>query len=86
MSDAIELDTRQSGARFGMPLSPRELEVLEQLSRGHSYADVADILEISLDTVKSHLKRVFVKLGARSGAHAVGIAFRRGLLGERGVA
>lgn len=85
MSDVMELK-RHTEARYGMPLSPRELEVLDQLSRGYSYADIAELLKISLDTVKSHLKRTFVKLGAKSGAHAVGIACRTGVLGGGGSA
>lgn len=64
-----------------MPLSSRELEVLTELSNGQSYEDIAETLEVSLDTVKSHMKRIFVKLGARNGAHAVGKAYRMGLLG-----
>jgi DNA-binding CsgD family transcriptional regulator len=48
-------------ARAG--LSRREAEVLGWLARGKSNADISQILEISLDTVKTHLRRVFDKLG-----------------------
>lgn len=48
-------------ARAG--LSAREAEVLGWLAHGKSNADLSEILQISLDTVKTHLRRVFDKLG-----------------------
>jgi two-component system nitrate/nitrite response regulator NarL len=83
VTEVVDLAQRRerTRARPGMALSVREVEVLTELSHGQSYEDIADSLEITLDTVKSHLKRIFVKLGARNGAHAVGKAYRTGLLG-----
>lgn len=61
-------------ARAGMALSPREREVLTLIAEGASYDEIANSLDISLDTVKSHLKKIFAKLDARNGPHAVAIA------------
>lgn len=47
-------------------LTPREREVLDQLVAGQSSKEIARGLAISDDTVKSHLKRIYQKLGVRS--------------------
>lgn len=59
-------------------LSERELEILRQVANGLPNKLIADRLKISPDTVKSHLKNIFSKLGANDRAHAVTIAVRRG--------
>lgn len=61
-------------ARPGMALSPREVEVLALVADGASYHEIAGQLGISIDTVKSHLQKIFAKLGAKNGPHAVTIA------------
>lgn len=73
--DDAERRREPAPARFGMPLSPREVETLQLLSCGHSYDDIAELMEITSYTVKSHLKRVFIKMGARNGVHAVALAY-----------
>jgi signal transduction histidine kinase/DNA-binding CsgD family transcriptional regulator len=60
----------QRGQRPG-PLSPRELEVAELLAIGHTNAEVASILHLSVRTVEHHRSRVFHKLGVRSRAGLV---------------
>jgi DNA-binding CsgD family transcriptional regulator len=52
-------------------LSPRELEVAELLAIGHTNAEVAAILHLSVRTVEHHRARVFHKLGVRSRAGLV---------------
>ncbi len=52
-------------------LSPRERQVLELLSEGITNAQIGKRLEISPNTVKLHLKSIFVKLGVNSRAAAV---------------
>jgi DNA-binding NarL/FixJ family response regulator len=47
-------------------LSPREIDVVEQLARGHRVADVALVLSISPHTVRTHLKSIFRKLDVES--------------------
>ena len=60
-------------------LSPREIAVLEQVASGNSNKIVAD-LDISEDTVKTHMRSILSKLGANDRTHAVTIALRRGFL------
>ena len=52
-------------------LSPREWEVLELLSRGHSYKEISSALTISIPTVNTHLHRIYEKLHVRSRGEAV---------------
>ena len=62
------------------PLSPREVEILQQVAYGSTTKEVADALGISFHTVKTHLERIFEKLGANDRAQAVAIAIRQGLV------
>lgn len=55
-------------------LSPREREVLGEVLGGLDNKRIAERLCISEDTVKSHVKAIFRKLGARDRAHAVALA------------
>lgn len=64
----------------GPALSPREIEVLENLRRGLSNQDISRILGISEYTVKAHLKAIFVKLDAASRSEAVTRGFELGIL------
>jgi DNA-binding NarL/FixJ family response regulator len=52
-------------------LSPREREVLELLSRGYLYKEIADSLGISVPTVNTYIRRIYEKLHVRSRAQAV---------------
>lgn len=61
-------------------LSDRELEVLRCIAKGNSNKIVADILGISEDTVKGHMRNVLSKLQANDRTHAVTIALKRGYL------
>jgi DNA-binding NarL/FixJ family response regulator len=58
----------------------RELEVLELIAEGLSTRDISRRLWVTEETVKTHVRRLLSKLGARTRAHAVAIAFRRGVL------
>lgn len=62
------------------PLTTREREVLHAIGSGLSNAEIADALYISELTVKSHIGRVFVKLGLRDRAAAVVYAFDHGIV------
>jgi DNA-binding NarL/FixJ family response regulator len=61
-------------------LTPRELEVLAGVARGLSNAAVGRELFITEATVKTHLLRVFGKLGVDDRTHAVTVAIGRGIL------
>jgi DNA-binding NarL/FixJ family response regulator len=52
-------------------LSPRETEVLNLLTTGHSYKMIADKCNISLETVRSHIKKIYEKLQVHSATEAV---------------
>ncbi len=61
-------------------LSPREIEVLQSLSKGLSNKEIAESLAISEDTVKFRLKGLFAKLGVPDRTAAVMSALRHGIL------
>ena len=63
-----------------MPLSKREREILQKVADGATTRQVATDLGISPHTVKTHLERIFEKLGANDRAQAVAIAIRTGIV------
>ncbi len=62
------------------PLSKRERQILQMVANGSTTKEVARDLGISPHTVKTHLERIFEKLGANDRAQAVAIAIRTGLV------
>ena len=61
-------------------LSPRELDVLKFVSKGCANTEIAELLGVSHNTVKNHLKAIFEKMGAADRAEAVALALRRGVI------
>jgi DNA-binding NarL/FixJ family response regulator len=57
-------------------LSDREKEVLQLLVNGYSYKMIAAEMFISIDTVRSHIKKIYEKLQVNSKSEAVAKAFR----------
>jgi DNA-binding NarL/FixJ family response regulator len=70
----------QKGRRGEVSLSNRETEILQMVAYGSTTNEVASRLAISPHTVKTHLERIFEKLGANDRAQAVAIAIRRGIV------
>ncbi|WP_406001329.1 response regulator [Streptomyces sp. NBC_00829] len=64
-------------------LTGREREVLVLVAGGHSNDEIADRLEVSPLTVKTHVNRAMAKLGARDRAQLVVIAYESGLVRPR---
>jgi DNA-binding NarL/FixJ family response regulator len=61
-------------------LSEREIEVLGLISKGKSNKEIADLLFVTDNTVKMHVKKILMKLRANDRTQAVVIAIQRGLL------
>lgn len=61
-------------------LSPRELEVIRLLIAGASNRAIAAQLNLTENTIKTHLSRIFGKLGVQSRAEAVAVALQRRLV------
>jgi DNA-binding CsgD family transcriptional regulator len=61
-------------------VTPRELEVLELVADGLSTREIASRLWVTEETVKTHVRRLHDRLGAKTRAHAVAIAYRSGIL------
>jgi DNA-binding NarL/FixJ family response regulator len=82
----MRLVRESNSDRFGaanlprdLGLSPRQLAVLRGLVEGLSYREIGERLDISLDTVRSHIRQIYAALQVHSVAEAVGYALRHGL-------
>jgi DNA-binding NarL/FixJ family response regulator len=77
----VPAQREEDGVRIRRPaLTERELQVLRGMADGKSNAEIGRDLFVSEDTVKTHARRLFRKLGARDRAHAVAAGFRTGLV------
>ena len=80
------LNVLKSGAPAPVPrqdhwdLSEREMDVLRGLVQGHAYKEVAASLNVSLDTVRSHVRRIYRKMQVHSVSEAVARAIRAGIV------
>ena len=61
-----------------MPLSPREMEILQYITRGSSNKEIARALGISRQTVKNHMSAILRKLAVNDRTQAAVLALRRG--------
>jgi len=59
------------GGREMEKLSPRELEVLDLLSQGYLYKEIADRAGVTYATIRTHIERIYHKLHVRSRSQAV---------------
>ena len=65
---------------FGKPLTSREVEIIDWLSYGHSNPEIAKMMNLSQDTVRTHVRNIGAKLGTHGRSGIVGAAFRKGIL------
>jgi LuxR family maltose regulon positive regulatory protein len=72
----------ENNPRGDVALTPRELEVLEDLSHGLSRSEIAVTRDISINTVKVMMQIIYDKLGAENNIDAIRIALKNGLLEE----
>ena len=64
----------------GAPLTPRQQEILRLLSAGHSYEQIGLALDLSVNTIRSHLRTIYDRLGASTKVEAVMIGVELGLI------
>ena len=74
-----ELNAKKTGVH-SPTLTFRELEVLRFIARGLTNQEIADTLNVSVYTIKSHVRNLIDKLGAKNRWNAVAIAKERGLI------
>lgn len=88
----VALSTSQWGSRFRRKaaaepaagtLSRREREIVHLVALGNTGPEIAEELQISHDTVRTHARNAMLKVGARSRAHLVAKALGEGLVLER---
>lgn len=63
-------------------LSAREGELLNLLSRGYKYAEAATLMQVTLSTVQTYIRRIYIKLSVESKSEAIFEARAKGLLGK----
>ncbi len=80
LAAGLAAEIRRRGESPGSALSARELQVLARIAAGDSVPAIAKQLYLSPSTVKTHLQRIYEKLGVSSQAAAVAEAMRRGML------
>jgi ATP/maltotriose-dependent transcriptional regulator MalT len=78
VSDEKQYVTTQPEAESS--LSQRELQVLALIATGDSNQQIAEKLFLSLHTVKTHVRRIYIKLGVMRRTHAVAKARTLGLM------
>jgi LuxR family transcriptional regulator, maltose regulon positive regulatory protein len=64
-------------------LSPRQCDILNLIAHGRSNKEIARIVGIAPETVKTHVKNIFIRLSVESRAHAVSRAHNLGLVGSQ---
>lgn len=69
--------------RRASELTERERDVLRLFSRGHTYQEIGEELEISPKTVGSYLQRVREKARAKTRADLISLALKEGLVSDR---
>ena len=80
LASGLAAEIRRRAEPSGPTLSPREREVLQLIAAGESIPEMAKELFLAPSTIKTHVHRLYEKLGVTDRAAAVAEAMRRGLL------
>jgi len=75
-----EIASRLAARKMFEELTPRELQVLQQMARGLANKEIGDVLKITEHTVKDHLKNILGKLRVADRTEAVTVALQRGII------
>jgi DNA-binding NarL/FixJ family response regulator len=75
-----EIATRLAERSMFEDLTPRELQVLQQMAKGLANKEIGDVLKITEHTVKDHLKNILGKLHVADRTEAVTVALQRGII------
>lgn len=75
-----EVATRLESRKLFEELTPRELQVLQQMAKGLANKEIGDVLDITGYTVKDHLKNILGKLRVADRTEAVTVALQRGII------
>lgn len=75
-----EISARLNSRKMFEELTSRELEVLQQISKGLANKEIGDVLKITEHTVKDHLKHILGKLHVADRTEAVTVALQRGII------
>jgi DNA-binding NarL/FixJ family response regulator len=75
-----EVANRLASRKSFEELTPRELQVLQQMAKGLANKEIGDVLSISGHTVKDHLKNILGKLRVADRTEAVTVALQRGII------
>ena len=76
---AVAMAKREPATDSGVPLTPRETQVLRQIAMGLANQEIADALEISVETVKEHVQNLLRKLSVSDRTQAAVWALRHGM-------
>ena len=75
-----ELSREKEASTFISPLTPRETEILGYIAQGYLNKQIADVLNVSEQTVKNHVTSILRKLNANARTQAVVVAIKKGLV------
>jgi len=75
-----EVANRLASRKLFEELTPRELQVLQQMAKGLANKEIGDVLDITGHTVKDHLKNILAKLRVADRTEAVTVALQRGII------
>jgi two-component system, NarL family, response regulator len=78
LSAEVSLEIAEHGT--DEPLTPAEISVLRLIAAGNANKEIADALSTTEESVKSRVKNILFKLGARDRTHATTIALKRGII------